>query len=325
MSEEGGRTFRLQGKCFFLTWPKNDNDGKLVCDTIVELWRDSISFVVVAEELHKDGDRHLHAIIQFKKRMDLKNANPTLDAITGKHGNYQAAKSAKKVLRYVCKDGHYVTYGDVPDFKEKPGKLDEAAQLIMSGASLSDLNKVMPGTVLLQKRKLEDYIGWCKRQRLSDQLVPWTTSALDALTLPSACVDWLTRNILIPRIPRQQQLWLFGPPGVGKTRLIGLLRTMLRVYDMPRDEEFYDAYEDGLYDLVVLDEFKHQKRIQFLNAWCDGQPLPLRLKGSQTVKHDNLPLIICSNYPPESCYKEGVGRDALISRFIIVEVKENIF
>jgi len=145
-----------------------------------------------------------------------------------------------------------------------------------------------------------------------------------ATGLPSVAVEWLETNILQTRLPRQKQLWLYGPPGVGKTRLIGLLRTMLRVYDMPRDEDFYDAYEDGLYDLVILDEFKHQKRLQFLNAWCDGQPLPLRLKGSQTVKTDNLPFIIVSNFSPEQCYKEGVGRDALVDRLSIVEVRENL-
>ena len=92
---------------------------------------------------------------------------------------------------------------------------------------------------------------------------------------------------------------------------------------MPRDEEFYDSYEDGCFDLVVLDEYKHQKRLQFLNAWCDGQPLPLRRKGSQTVKTDNLPLIICSNFSPEECYRPGVGRDALLDRFVVVELRSD--
>jgi len=324
-TETATRPFRLAGKCFFLTWPQNNEDGQHVLDTIHTLWNDDVNFIVVAEELHKDGERHLHAIVQFKKRMDIKDANPILDAITGKHGNYQTAKSAKKVLRYVCKDGHYVTYGDVPDFKAKDGKMDEAAKLIMEGATLADINKLMPGTVLLQKRKLEDYIGWTKRQKLSQSLQPWTMSALDALTLPGALVGWLIGNIMTPRIPRQKQMWLYGPPGIGKTRLIGLLRTMLRIYDMPRDEDFYDAYEDGLYDLVVLDEYRSQKRIQFLNAWCDGQPLPIRQKGSQTIKNDNLPLLLCSNFAPIECYGEGVGRDALIDRFTVVHVLQNIF
>jgi len=144
------KKFRLAGKCFFLTWPKNDSVGQVVLDRIVLYWSDKLSFAVVAEELHKDGDRHLHAIIGFKTRADLKDANPLLDSFTGKHGNYQAAKSATKVLRYVCKDGHYVTFGEVPDFATQPGKMDEVALMCDAGASLKEIFKKHPGFVLAQ-------------------------------------------------------------------------------------------------------------------------------------------------------------------------------
>jgi len=174
-----------------------------------------------------------------------------------------------------------------------------------------------------QKRKLEDFVGWCKIQKLADSLKPWSpplghTCSLNDTLECDALIKWLALNIRAPRQPRQLQLWLWGPPGIGKSRLVGQLRTMLRIYDMPKDEEYYDHYDDGSYDLVVVDEFKHQKRIQFLNAWADGQPLALKQKGSQTVKYSNLPLIILSNYSISQCYRDGVGRDALVSRFVEV-------
>ena len=74
---------------------------------IVALWEAKLSWAVVAEESHKSGEPHVHAIVQFAERLDLKNANPVLDALTGKHGNYQSVKSAKKGLA-LCVQGRSV-------------------------------------------------------------------------------------------------------------------------------------------------------------------------------------------------------------------------
>ena len=48
--------------------------------------------------------------------------------------------------------------------------------------------------------------------------------------------------------------------------------------------------------------------------------MPLRQKGSQLTKTDNLPLIIVSNYSIEEVYRPGIGRDALVDRFTQVFV-----
>jgi len=316
------RAFRLAGKAFFLTWPQNEVSKETLMANVLALWEGNVVFAVVAEESHKTGEPHLHAIVQFVKRVDIKDANPVLDALTGKHGNYQACKSARKVLRYVCKEGQYLSHGDVPDLKEKAKVQDELANLVLKeGKSYTQLVSLQPGYCMVHKRKLEDFIGWAKRQKLADSLLPWVVrSAIRPTSIHAALWSYLRDNVLVPRLPRQNQLWLFGLPGTGKSRFLSYLRARLRVYEMPRDEDFYDDYEDGCFDLVVIDEFKSHKKIQFLNAWADGQPLPLRKKGSQTVKTDNLPFIICSNYSIEECYKEGVGRDALCSRFTQVYV-----
>lgn len=317
------RPFRLAGKAIFLTWPQNDIAKEDLMAKLLALWEAKLSWAVVAEESHKSGEPHIHAIVQFAERLDLKNANPVLDELTGKHGNYQSVKSAKKVLRYVCKDGQYVTHGEVPDFAEKAKLQDWAAKAILDeGKDFKSLVREQPGYCLLQKRKLEEFIGWAKRQKLADSLLPWKvlTPKSSASHVHVALWAYLRENVLVPRVPRQNQLWLSGLPGTGKSRFLAYLRARLRVYEMPRDEDFYDDYEDGCYDLVVMDEYKSHKKIQFLNAWADGQPLPLRKKGSQSVKTDNLPFIIVSNYSIEECYKSGIGRDALLDRFTQVYV-----
>ena len=120
--------------------------------------------------------------------------------------------------------------------------------------------------------------------------------------------------------PRQAQLWLCGLPGVGKTRFLAYLRARLRVYDMPRSEDFYDEYEDGCLTWWSWMSTRPTRRSSSLTPGLMDSSLPLRQKGSQLTKTDNLPLIIVSNYSIEEVYRPGIGRDALVDRFTQVFV-----
>jgi len=65
------------------------------------------------------------------------------------------------------------------------------------------------------------------------------------------------------------------------------------------------------------------KTIQELNSWLDGSRMPLRKKGSQSVKEKNLPIIILSNYSLEGAYSKAPEEklDTLRCRLEIVEVE----
>lgn len=142
-------------------------------------------------------------------------------------------------------------------------------------------------------------------------------------------VEWLNLNIKIKRTFKQKQLYIYGPPNMGKTSLVHFLEKYLMIYRIPPDEDFYDDYEDGVYDLMVLDEFRGNKRVQWLNILLEGSFLPLRKKGSQYLKKDNLPIIILSNFSLEDSY-QNVNRhqperlESLKARLEIIEVSEFI-
>lgn len=81
-----------------------------------------------------------------------------------------------------------------------------------------------------------------------------------------------------------------------------------------------------MFKLTVLDEFKATKTIQWLNQWLQGSPMPIRKKGSQSIKTDNLPVIILSNYSIEECYSKASHDkiESLKARLEIVSVSEFI-
>lgn len=93
---------------------------------------------------------------------------------------------------------------------------------------------------------------------------------------------------------------------------------------MPRFENFDSLYEDGMYDLVVVDEFKGNRPVQFMNSFLDGSPLMLRKKGSQYLKTDNLPVMICSNYSLTDAYKnlDADYLESLQSRLLTVYIPD---
>ena len=140
-------------------------------------------------------------------------------------------------------------------------------------------------------------------------------------------LDWLHANVISgdDRIFKQAQLMIIGRSGVGKSSFTMALRRYCRIYDLPMDEGFYDAFTNDGYDVILMDEYRSQKTIQFLNAFVQGSPIYLRVKGGQYLKKKNLPVILLSNYEPASSYHK-VQRDnpevldAFMSRWFVVRI-----
>ena len=82
-----------------------------------------------------------------------------------------AARS--EVLKYVCKGGNFISHGDVPDLEDKEKLQDGVAKMIMEGETYKDVVARNPGFAMMQKRKIEEFVGWAKRQKLASALLPW--------------------------------------------------------------------------------------------------------------------------------------------------------
>lgn len=305
------KRFRLQGKKFLLTWPQCDVPASDVLTLIQEMFEDKLEYAVVAEEQHQDGTPHLHAFIKSTEKQQFNGVN-CFDHLTGTHGNYQVAKSEVSSLRYVCKDGKYVAHGVDPKVflqaaKEKSStKIALVVQDIQAGKTLQELNDSYPTVMFMHKRKVDEYINFLNVLRSQKTLLAWPSTVVPADAEPHDLTisTWLDTNIKKARFLGTKQLWLQGPTECGKTTFIMNLSKYLRIYVVPMDEDFYDMYDDTLYDLIVFEEYKSQKTVQWMNKFVDGQPVALRKKGSQVMKIKNLPVIVCSNYTMQDCYRK---------------------
>ncbi len=324
--------YKLSAKNLFLTFAQCTRDKEIVAKRITEFFEENLNWCVVSTEQHKDGTPHLHCIISLKERVQVHRAD-YFDFLTGKHGNYQGCRNVGKVLAYVIKCDDYISVNiNVEEYvrlrnAKKSTKSAIIARYIISGEkTLKDIMLEYPGFVMMHQRKIRDFqalvsvINKPKKKDWIGASVLCTDNNRD-----SDIARWLNKNIKQKRKFKQQQLYIWGETNIGKTSLIEQLSKYLNIYYLPA-EDFYDTYLDDSYDLVVMDEFKGQKRVSFLNQFLQGSTMPLPKKGSQYVKCQNLPCIFLSNYSMRNAYKniDYTSTCAFESRFEEIFVDEFI-
>lgn len=302
--------FRIRSKLILLTYPQCTMTKEQAMNNITSYnWGNNKPRFIVAEERHQDGTPHLHVLLSFAQKFSTKKVS-MFDFIGNKHPNIQSQKSLQKSVEYVTKDGNYIADGiQVNNQKKSTTKLSsQVAELIQSGNTLEKVHEKDPGYYMMNKRKIDEYYEWVQRKKMKPELTWTEISTTQMLGLPDCLVKickWLNKNLFKPRAFGQKECYIHGPTQMGKTTLILSLVKYCRIYQIPLSEDFYDFYEDEDYDLAVLDEFKAQKTIQWLNLWCQGGANNIRKKGRQYIKKKQIPTIILSNYSLEDCYRNS--------------------
>lgn len=242
------------------------------------LQEDRVKYIVVANEDHESGEPHLHAVVRANTKFNIVSAN-TLDLKQGErvfHGNYQAARSEMSWFKYVIKCGDVCERGDTAAIRERVEgqgaacKSDQVAEMIQKGASLDDVERDFPGFYMMSKNKITSYFYEVNTRLQKNKLVPWLPIPLDDLSDEEQVIAvWLNTNMHQPRAPRQKQLYVHGSSGIGKTSIVIELSKFFNVYSMPY-EPYFNQWDDKNTDLVILDEFKGQHRLTFMNQFMQG-------------------------------------------------------
>lgn len=317
-----GPTCVKEAKHLFITWPQCSADKEEVLMKLLAL--PGVGQAIVGAEKHESGDPHLHAhvVMAVPRRIP----HTELDAVAGKHGNYQVCSRPADNRVYVTKGGDWVAKNADGSPWEPPlrkSAADATAAFISgvrAGETRLDLLTRHPSLVLRYWRILPDL----QRVLVAPARVPPSPAFYDfrGLRIPIAFL----------RHHRQQQYWIYGPPGVGKSYVVQqLFKLGFRGFQLPRNNDFA-AYDDARYDFIFSDELNDPSMsrhppydISTMNSLLDGSPVHFNVKGGSVAKDRNLTVLLISNIHPSKFFKAHafipeVVMEAVLSRLTIVRV-----
>jgi len=234
-----------------------------------------------------------------------------------------------------------------PKKETKTGKMSkEVYQAFLKGTPVKEILQEHPDWAVPHLKKLNELHAFMEFQKFQDTPpeFPWIGMCLNIQTPDYMPKKWAQQIVswfeeyACPYFPgpmqqqrtkrplRTPQLWVRGPPGIGKTTLIEHLTMRLKVYLPPSSENWCDEWVDDCYHVAVFDEFGGNRTVTWMNQWLDGSHFPLSRRGkAPIVKKQNIPTIIFSNKLPEEVYHATAANnngsiEALVSRLCVVDI-----
>lgn len=350
--------FRLQSRKIGLTYPKCPIKMEAMCDHLrIKFAQWQPQLIIVAMEDHKKSDgRHLHAYLRLTLQPNIRRAD--FFNVEDYHPNVKVINNEEEWLHYVCKGGNVFCYPPTwqyQDYVKRKSNHHETRSLriatdIFEGATMSTLRFKYPDFMLLHQKQVHAF--WNSHQDDLDESARrllWSNvrsfevdtpephfgmsdlgACIAQVQLCTRIVDWINRNIIEDRYKfRDENLWIYGATGLGKTSIWQLLRSagcLVHVFDY--DSGFWDGLSTDT-QLLVFDEFKGQQSITQMNLTCDGSRTRFNVKGSTLERKKPLPVMVLSNYSIEECYNQVNKTDhehlkTLIGRFNVLHVEREI-
>ncbi len=325
--------FNLNSKKLFLTYSQCSLSKEVIMEELRLLFGERIEWIIIGREDHTEDGKHLHCLVALKNRLSIRN--PRYCDIKANnqiyHPKLENARNLNRAIIYVCKDKDVLAEGT--DWKlavknaksKKNSKAAIIAIKLQEGATINDIDEEYPGYTMMNLKKLEDYVAFQNQESFLESTLKKFQGCLSVQNKPweVQMTKWINSNLTMASRPhKKKQLWIHGATNTGKTWVLNSLSEYFRGYEIPIDANWYDDYSDK-YQFAYLDEFKAGKTIQFLNRFAEGvhMKLPQRHKRC-AIKKKNMPLIICSNLPPEEVYhrSDPLIVDALKQRFIIIHI-----
>lgn len=266
---------KMSGKQWVFTLNEDESHPFSRTETPVDIWRpDQMDYLVFSME--KGTHVHLQGYCAFSK---VKRFNAAKKLLGGDRVHLEPARGRPDQNRAYCTkmdETHLLgpwEWGTLPLGKGHRSDLDAAVADITSGKPLAVVAATHPVVYTKYARGL---------------------SMLQTVTFPSPA--WRDLHVT----------WVWGKPGVGKTRM---------AYDS--DPDLYKLIMPGLwwdfYDrqkTLLIDDFYGQLKCSDMLNILDGYKLQLPVKGGFTWAHWTR-VYITSNVAPTEIYKNSIPSDVL--------------
>lgn len=284
--------YRLRTKQLFLTYPQCDVTKE---DMYLFLYENlSPAMLIVAHELHENGDNHLH--VYAKLDVELDTRDPRYFDYMGYHGNYQGCRGPKNVMKYCTKADDYVSNFDVAEL------LDAAKTHKKAG-----LKALVEGT----KRPY--------------QLVSEDSGLLLGYKKLKGDYDAYRVDTYKKTMCNIKAYWYWGESRLGKSWKAltdagaDVKGEMKNVY-FKSINKWWDGYQEE--EIVLMDEVPKDAEwlLTFLKRWTDSIPELVETKGGFVSKQWKT-FIVTSNHSIRDVFGKANDRDrdrdidALYNRF----------
>lgn len=248
--------FQINSSRLFLTYPQCSLDKQLVYDYLLNHFKPEE--LLVAHELHANGDDHLHCYLRFNQAYRTRDPR-FADLQGGYHGNYQGCRSAKHVLKYCTKGDDYCSNFDVAPLIEKASKRRaHMSELILGKRSLLDLVAENPEYLYGYTRLRQDFLTFTRDRGDERPCLPQFLPNPWGLVLPTKILS------------KRRHYWIYSEkPNLGKTYHFARPLTEYRVAHMSGHQLYFDL--SGNEQLLIFDEYNFATfKYHELNSMADG-------------------------------------------------------
>lgn len=118
---------------------------------------------------------------------------------------------------------------------------------------------------------------------------------------------------------KSKNLWIWGPAGVGKSRLARTSIDMKLIYEKPLNK-WWDGLDCDGVKRVIIEDWPDKENggnflVQHLKIWADRYAFTAEIKGSAKRVAPNFNLIVTSNYSIDECFSNSRDIEAIKRRF----------